>query len=77
MIFSPSKAECGLRTFRETKKECSGGLTRENGQRFRDLVLSRGNTLDYGEMYRAFIGHDPEVEAMLEYRGLTEVTQGE
>jgi peptidyl-dipeptidase Dcp len=54
-----------------------GGLTRENGQRFRDLVLSRGNTLDYGEMYRAFTGHDPDVEPMLEYRGLTEVTQGE
>jgi peptidyl-dipeptidase Dcp len=54
-----------------------GGLTRENGRRFRDLVLSRGNTLDYGEMYRAFTGHDPDVEPMLEYRGLTEVTQGE
>ena len=54
-----------------------GGLTRENGQRFRDMVLSRGNTLDYGEMYRAFTGHDPDVEPMLEYRGLTEVTQGE
>jgi peptidyl-dipeptidase Dcp len=54
-----------------------GGLTRENGQRFREMVLSRGNTLDYGEMYRAFTGHDPQVEPMLEYRGLTEVTQGE
>jgi len=54
-----------------------GGLTRDNGQRFRDMVLSRGNTLDYGEMYRAFTGHDPDVEPMLEYRGLTEVTQGE
>ena len=54
-----------------------GGLTRSNGQRFRDMVLSRGNTLDYGEMYRAFTGHDPQVEPMLEYRGLTEVSQGE
>jgi peptidyl-dipeptidase Dcp len=54
-----------------------GGLTRENGQRFRDMVLSRGNTLDYGEMYRAFTGHDPRVEPMLEFRGLTENTQGE
>ena len=54
-----------------------GGMTRENGQRFRDMVLSRRNTLDYGEMYRGFTGHDPEVEPMLEYRGLTEVTQGE
>jgi peptidyl-dipeptidase Dcp len=48
-----------------------GGLTRANGQRFRDMVLSRGNTLDYGEMYRAFAGHDPDVAAMIEYRGLT------
>jgi peptidyl-dipeptidase Dcp len=54
-----------------------GGLTRENGQRFRDMVLSRGNTLDYAEMYRAFTGHDPRVEPMLEFRGLTETTQGE
>ena len=46
-------------------------------RRFRDLVLSRGNTLDYGEMYRGFTGHDPQVEPMLEYRGLTDVTQGE
>jgi peptidyl-dipeptidase Dcp len=54
-----------------------GGLTRENGQRFRDMVLSRGNTQDYGEMYRAFTGHDPRVEPMLEFRGLTQNTQGE
>ena len=39
--------------------ENHGGLTRANGQRFRDMVLSRGNTLDYGQMYRSFTGHDP------------------
>jgi peptidyl-dipeptidase Dcp len=47
-----------------------GGLTRANGQRFRDMVLSRGNTLDYAEMYRAFAGHDPSVQPYLEYYGL-------
>jgi peptidyl-dipeptidase Dcp len=47
-----------------------GGLTRENGQRFRDMVLSRGHTLDYGEMYRAFAGRDPQIGPMLEQRGL-------
>jgi peptidyl-dipeptidase Dcp len=47
-----------------------GGLTRANGQRFRDMVLSRGNTLDYAEMYRAFAGHDPDVTPMLEVYGL-------
>jgi peptidyl-dipeptidase Dcp len=39
-----------------------GGLTRANGQRFRDLVLSRGNTLDYAEMYRTWAGHDPQIQ---------------
>ena len=41
-----------------------GGLTRANGQRFRDLVLSRGNTEDYAEMYRSFAGHDPRDPAV-------------
>ena len=50
--------------------EATGGLTRANGQRFRDLVLSRGNTLDYSEMYRAWAGHDPRIEPYLEYFGL-------
>ena len=47
-----------------------GGLTRENGQRFRDLVLSRGNTLDYAEMYRNWAGHDPNIQPYLDYYGL-------
>jgi len=50
--------------------ENHGGLTRANGQRFRDLVLSRGNTLDYGQMYRSFTGHDPDVTPMLRFYGL-------
>jgi peptidyl-dipeptidase Dcp len=50
--------------------ESHGGLTRANGQRFRDLVLSRGNTEDYGEMYRSFTGHDPDIRPYLEYYGL-------
>jgi peptidyl-dipeptidase Dcp len=47
-----------------------GGLTRVNGQRFRDLVLSRGHTMDYGPMFRAFYGKDPDIGPMLEHRGL-------
>jgi peptidyl-dipeptidase Dcp len=50
--------------------QAHGGLTRANGQRFRDLVLSRGNTEDYGEMYRSFTGHDPDIKPYLEYYGL-------
>jgi peptidyl-dipeptidase Dcp len=51
--------------------ESHGGLTRENGQRFRDMVLSRGNTIDLAEMYRNFTGHDPDIQPYLEYYGLT------
>jgi peptidyl-dipeptidase Dcp len=47
-----------------------GGLTRANGQRFRDMVLSRGNTEDLGKMFKDFTGHNPAIEPMLEYRGL-------
>jgi peptidyl-dipeptidase Dcp len=50
--------------------EKNGGLTRANGQRFRDLVLSRGNTLDYAEMYRGWSGHDPQIQPYLDYYGL-------
>jgi len=47
-----------------------GGLTRANGQRFRDMILSRGNTLDYAEMYRAWAGHDPQIQPYLDFYGL-------
>ena len=50
--------------------ESHGGLNRANGQRFRDMVLSRGDTLDYGEMYRSFTGHDPDINPYLEHYGL-------
>ncbi len=50
--------------------EQHGGLTRANGQRFRDMILSRGHTEDYGPMFRAFYGKDPEIGPMLEHRGL-------
>ncbi len=50
--------------------EKHGGLTRANGQRFRDLVLSRGHTMDYGPMFRAFYGKDPDIGPMLVERGL-------
>jgi peptidyl-dipeptidase Dcp len=47
-----------------------GGLTRANGQRLRDLILSRGHTEGYREMFRAFYGKDADIGPMLEYRGL-------
>ena len=51
--------------------QANGGLTRANGQRYRDMVLSRGNTLDYADMYRAFAGHDPQIQPYLDYYGLS------
>jgi peptidyl-dipeptidase Dcp len=50
--------------------ENNGGLTRANGQRFRDLVLSRGNTQDLAAMYRGWAGHDPQIQPYLDYYGL-------
>ncbi|TWB63361.1 peptidyl-dipeptidase Dcp [Nitrospirillum viridazoti] len=47
-----------------------GGLTRENGERFREMILSKGHTEDYGPMFRAFYGKDPDIGPMLQNRGL-------
>ncbi|MDE4079284.1 MULTISPECIES: peptidyl-dipeptidase Dcp [Enterobacter cloacae complex] len=48
-----------------------GGLTRENGQKFREAILSRGNSTDLAELYRQWRGHDPKIEPMLDNRGLS------
>lgn len=50
--------------------ENHGGLTRENGQRIRDMVLSRGNTEDLEKMYKTWRGEDPKIGPMLKARGL-------
>ena len=47
-----------------------GGLTRANGDRFRKMILSRGNTEDLAKMYRDWRGQAPSIEPMLENRGL-------
>jgi len=47
-----------------------GGMTRANGQRFRDMILSRGGSIDEADMYRAWSGRDASVEPLLEERGL-------
>jgi peptidyl-dipeptidase Dcp len=49
-----------------------GGLTRANGRRFRDMILSRGGSADVAAMYRAFRGRDPSVRPLLEARGLVD-----
>ena len=47
-----------------------GGMTRENGQRFRDMILSRGGSNEAAVLYRNFRGRDPIVEPLLIERGL-------
>lgn len=47
-----------------------GGLTRENGQRFREAVLSRGNSEDLERLYPAWRGSEPQIDPMLKHRGL-------
>ncbi|MDO1527521.1 peptidyl-dipeptidase Dcp [Fulvimonas sp. R45] len=47
-----------------------GGLTRANGDRFRGMVLSRGNTEELAKMYKDWRGQEPSIEPMLEDRGL-------
>ena len=49
--------------------EKNGSLTRQNGQRFRDLILSRGHTMDYAPMFRAFYGKDPDTGPLLRHLG--------
>ena len=51
-----------------------GGLTRANGDRFRAMVLSRGNTEDLAKMYAAWLGSEPQIGPMLKYRGLEKDT---
>lgn len=48
-----------------------GGLTRENGQKFREAILSRGNSTDLAELYCQWSGRDPKMEPMLKHRGLS------
>jgi peptidyl-dipeptidase Dcp len=50
--------------------EDHGGLTRANGDRFRKMILSRGNTEDLEKMYSAWRGSEPSVEPMMKFRGL-------
>jgi peptidyl-dipeptidase Dcp len=52
-----------------------GGMTRANGQRFRDLVLSKGHSQDYAVMFRNMTGHDPELPPLLLSRGLVPPTK--
>ncbi len=47
-----------------------GGLTPENGQRFRQMILSRGNSEDLARLYLNWRGQEATIEPMLKHRGL-------
>lgn len=49
----------------------NGGLTRANGDHFRQSLLSQGGSVDALQLFRNFAGHDPKIEPLLEKRGLT------
>jgi peptidyl-dipeptidase Dcp len=55
--------------------EDHGGLTRANGDRFRSMVLSRGNTEDLQKMYAAWLGGEPTIGPLLKDRGLLPETK--
>ena len=50
--------------------QANGGATRNNGDRFRREVLSRGSSRNPMESYKAFRGQEPTVDALLIRRGL-------
>jgi peptidyl-dipeptidase Dcp len=49
----------------------NGGLTRKNGDHFRQTLLSRGGSADAMDLFRNFRGRDAKIEPLLERRGLT------
>jgi len=55
--------------------EDHGGMTRANGDRFRKMVLSRGNTEDLAKLYSDWLGAQPSTGPMLKDRGLVEETK--
>ena len=55
-----------------THMENNGGLTRENGDKFRKEILSKGNSRDLMQSYIEFRGQKPTTDALLKRRGLVD-----
>ena len=54
-----------------------GGLKRENGDHFRETLLSRGGSDDALKLFKNFTGSDPDVAPLLKRRGLTKTAPAE
>ncbi|PJJ99007.1 dipeptidyl carboxypeptidase II [Lysobacteraceae bacterium NML91-0213] len=50
--------------------EDNGGLTRANGDRLRATLLSQGGSKDALQLFRDFSGAEPDIQPLLEKRGL-------
>ena len=50
--------------------KANGGLKRENGDRLRSTLLSRGGAKDAKQLFVDFTGHEPRIEPLLKKRGL-------
>ncbi|WP_205951898.1 peptidyl-dipeptidase Dcp [Pantoea stewartii] len=66
-IWTQMLADDGYQWFAE-----NGGLTRKNGDIFRQQILSRGNSSDLKALYEAWRGGEPKLEPMLKNRGLAD-----
>ena len=53
-----------------TGSSSNGGLKRDNGDRFRRTVLSRGGSDDALKLFHDFTGSDPDIQPLLKRRGL-------
>ena len=54
-----------------------GGLKRENGDHFRETLLSRGGSQDAMELFRNFTGGEPDIAPLLKRRGLDQAASAE
>ena len=50
--------------------QANGGMTRENGERFRKYILSVGNSVDLNQAFKDFVGHEMQIEPYLKNAGL-------